>query len=83
MGEQENNILWWRAGVYVENAVLAVWPATVVTECDTEIFVEFFKNEFNVDITIIGMVETLPDDHDDGGRQDMFFLRAYNWRRKF
>jgi len=63
--------------------VLTVWPGTPVKESDLagpEGVMAFFKNAFDIEITPVGCVETLPDTDADGveiegtgGRHDFFF----------
>jgi hypothetical protein len=68
----------------VDDAVLTLWPGTSVKESDLtgpKSVMAFFKVVFDIDITPVGCVETLPDTDADGveikgtgGRHDFFFF---------
>lgn len=66
--------------IYPENAVLTLWPQTIVTVDDTSSLLDFFKRAFDIVPEVVGCVETLPDKDeygqdvpDTGGRVDFFF----------
>lgn len=74
----------WREIHPAEDAVLTLWPGTLVKESDIDGpqgIHAFFKTAFNIEITPVGCVLTLPDldrHHeeipDTGGRCDFFFF---------
>lgn len=70
-----NKILEWKK--IEHEGVLTLMPATLVREEDKESLEEFFKTEFNIKVTPVGCVYTLPDEGDTtgqtGGRCDYFF----------
>ena len=66
--------------VSMNDAVLTLWPATIVMEDDIENVLLFFKNVFDIEPAFVGCVKTLPDRDEDGneiedtgGRIDFFF----------
>lgn len=67
--------------IVVDNAVLTLWPGAVVRDSDLNGFHAFFQEEFHIEITPVGCVETLPDSDEHGesiegtgGRVDFFFF---------
>ena len=63
-----------------DDAVLTLWPGTLVREKDRADLMTFFEETFNVVPTIVGCVTTLPDKDtagldvpETGGRHDLFF----------
>ena len=67
--------------IEVDNAVLTLWQGAVVRDSDLNGIHAFFQKEFNIEITPVGCVETLPDSNEHGesiegtgGRFDFFFF---------
>lgn len=70
--------------IEVEDGVLTLWPGTPVREADLygpESIHDFFKKSFDIEVTPVGCVTTLPDVdgageniEGTGGRQDFFFF---------
>ena len=64
------------------NAVLCVWPATLIGEDNRADFEEWLQSEFNAHGEYVGEFKTLPDVKDDrviegtGGRNDALFWIA-------
>ena len=63
-----------------EESIICVWQQFHPYNKTKEDILEWFKDNFGFDITIIGIVETLPDPEDrhlekppTGGRPDFFF----------
>ena len=56
----------------VGTGVLVVWPACKVTESDN--VAEFFKEAFNIEVDIVGCVETNVTLPDETKRIDFFFV---------
>ena len=69
----------WESGIGDNSeSIVCVWPGLVVETKEEAL--DWFKDELGVDITIIGIVTTLPDAGDrhlenppTGGRTDFFF----------
>ena len=64
----------------MDGAVLTLWPSVSVKNTDLESVHAFFKKVFDIVITPVGCVTTLPDKNEDGededgtgGRIDFFF----------
>ncbi len=80
-GTQEAIMPW--SKVSVDNAVLTLWPGTSVKNSDlagSEGLIAFFQKAFDIEVTPVGCVETLPDQDEHGvevegtgGRHDFFF----------
>ena len=77
--ESEDKLLWWR-DIQKEDCVLTLWPGCVLKTSQEEEFRDFMKNHFDVEVDVVGIVETLPDKdwngnivEDTGGRHDLFF----------
>ena len=86
---QNTEIIAWRR-ITKENAILTLWPGTLVYEHNRASILHFFRETFDVDITIVGCVETLPDKDQDGnhvpgtgGRMDFFFYVDFQDVEKF
>lgn len=70
--------------IKVDDAVLALWPGTLVRQADLKgdkSIIDFFHKVFDIEIIPVGCVTTLPDvDHSGltiehtGGRHDFFFF---------
>lgn len=70
--------------MHIDDAVLTLWPGTQVREADLhgpESVLTFFKEAFDIDVTPVGCVKTLPDVDESGeniegtgGRHDFFFF---------
>mgnify|MGYP000208071662 CR=1 FL=1 len=63
-----------------DEGIICVWPSFYYGDQTREQMLEWFKDTFGFDITIIGIVETLPNPEDrdsaepaTGGRPDFFF----------
>ena len=76
---QEEPMEWKK--IEVDNAVLTLWPGAVVRDSDLNGIHAFFQKEFDIQITPVGCVETLPDSDEHGesiegtgGRVDFFFF---------
>mgnify|MGYP003148030918 CR=1 FL=1 len=59
-------------------SIVCVWPGLIIESAEEAL--DWFKDNFGVDISIIGIVKTLPDPGDrhlenppTGGRTDFFF----------
>ena len=72
-------IMPWK-NMQIDNAVLTLWPGTLVKESDLTGLMNFFKEVFDIEPVPVGCVETLPDIdeegaeiEDTGGRCDFFF----------
>lgn len=78
MEQVDEDILWWTS-VHRDNAVLTLWQGTPVYKKDRDNIISFFQTTFDVGITVVGCVTTLPDRinesdvPDTGGRYDFFF----------
>ena len=67
--------------VHENDAVLTLWPGTSVSSSDLDNLAKFFCAEFDMKVTPVGCVKTLPDMDDNGvdientgGRRDFFFF---------
>lgn len=69
------------SNVRVKGAILTLWPGTPVHEKDLKDLHRFFKEHFDIKVTPVGCVTTLPDTDGSGeaidgtgGRHDFFFF---------
>ena len=69
------------SNVSVDDAILTLWPGTEVREQDLKRLHKFFKEMFDIEVTPVGCVKTLPDTdrygmtiEGTGGRYDFFFF---------
>lgn len=92
VNEPDESIMPW-SNVTVDDAVLTLWPGTAVTKSALEGpdgLKAFFKTIFDIEVTPVGCVETLPDTDEHGkkiegtgGRYDFFFFVKFEDVPKF